>query len=281
MDEKFMDIAIEISKHSKYPYGAIIVKDDQIIGRSDDNTLMSKTMYTHAELMAIESACKSHPNLYGELKGTTMYVSCEPCMMCMGAILYEEISRIVYASTIKDSDQYICKEVICDTNELAKCAKSNIEIVKQYKREEAVEVLKNYQYKDKNRILITGAVLGSDSSSVETYEKIVSLIDSKYVVSSPLDTMKFKGNDTERYERAMQLLQDTKMIIAEMSNVSTGQGMELQEAVTLNIPILVVAKEGSKISGLVKGCKNVKNIVYYHEIEDIEHQILQFIKEQE
>lgn len=171
--------------------------------------------------------------------------------------------------------------MICDTNELAKCAKSNIEIVKEYKREEAVGVLKNYQYKDKNRILITGAVLSSDSSSVEIYEKIVSLIDSKYVVSSPLDTMQFKGNDTERYERAMRLLQDTKMIIAEMSNVSTGQGMELQEAVTLNIPVLVIAKEGSKISGLVKGSKNVKDIVYYHEIEDIEHQILQFIKEQE
>ena len=53
-----------------------IVKDEKIIGRSDDDTLMSKTMYTHAELMAIESACKEHPNLYGKLKGTTMYVSC-------------------------------------------------------------------------------------------------------------------------------------------------------------------------------------------------------------
>ena len=40
MDEKFIDIAIEISKHSKYPYGAIIVKDNEIIGRSDDNTLV-------------------------------------------------------------------------------------------------------------------------------------------------------------------------------------------------------------------------------------------------
>ena len=114
MDNKFMDIAIEISKNAKYPYGAIIVKDGKIIGRSDDETLMSKTMYSHAELMAIESACKNNSNLYGELKGTTMYVSCEPCMMCMGAILYEEISRIVYATTIEDSNQYICKEVICD-----------------------------------------------------------------------------------------------------------------------------------------------------------------------
>ena len=135
MDHKFMDIAIEISKKAKYPYGAIIVKNGKIIGRSDDETLMSKTMYSHAELMAIESACKDNPNLYGELKGTTMYVSCEPCMMCMGAILYEEISRIVYATTIEDSNQYICKEVICDVNELAKCAKANIEIVNEFKRE--------------------------------------------------------------------------------------------------------------------------------------------------
>ncbi len=206
------------------------------------------------------------------------------------AYTHNEIQDLMKKSQFKEIERvdeipgpatlYIAKK-ICDTSELAKCAKSNIEIVKEYKREEAVDVLKNYQYKDKNRILITGAVLGSDSSSVETYEKIVLLIDSKYLVSSPLDTMKFEGNDTERYERAMQLLQDTKMIIAEMSNVSTGQGMELQEAVSLNIPILVIAKEGSKISGLVKGCKNVKDIVYYHKIEDIEHQILQFIKEQE
>ena len=150
MDHKFMDIAIEISKNAKYPYGAIIVKDGKIIGRSDDETLMSKTMYSHAELMAIESACKENPNLYGELKGTTMYVSCEPCMMCMGAILYEEISRIVYATTIEDSNQYICKEVICDINELAKCAKSNIEIVNEFKREEGLEVLKKYGTSSKN-----------------------------------------------------------------------------------------------------------------------------------
>ena len=107
-------------------------------------------MYSHAELMAIDSACKENPNLYGELKGTTMYVSCEPCMMCMGAILYEEISRIFYATTIEDSNQYICKEVICDVNELAKCAKANIEIVNELKREDGLEVLKNYGTSSKN-----------------------------------------------------------------------------------------------------------------------------------
>ena len=128
LDKSFIDIAIEISKNAKYPYGAIVVKDGEIIGRSDDKTLIGKSMYSHAELIAIESACKDNKNLYGELNGATMYVSCEPCMMCMGAILYEQFDRLVYASTIEDSDKYICKEVICNTEELAKVANSKIEI---------------------------------------------------------------------------------------------------------------------------------------------------------
>jgi hypothetical protein len=128
--------------------------------------------------------------------------------------------------------------------------------------------------------LITGSVTNSDEESVRIYQSLLSMINiKKYQVSTPLDTMMFKGNDYERYERAMMLLQDTKLMIAEMSNVSTGQGMELQQAVILNIPILVIAKQGSKISGLVKGCKNVKNIIYYNKIEDISNDIKKFISE--
>lgn len=187
----------------------------------------------------------------------------------------------MYACTIEDSNKYICKEVICNTADLAKVANSKIEIVSELNRDRAIEVLKEYEYKVKNRILITGAVLSSDNNSVDIYNKIISWIDNnEYQISSPLDTMQFKGNDFERYDRAMRLLQDTKMIIAEMSNISTGQGMELQEAVTLNIPILVIAKYDSKISGLVKGCKNVKDIIYYKNIEDIKENILKFIREE-
>lgn len=129
-DNDYIDIAIEISKNAKYPYGAIVVKDDKIIGRSNDNTLIEKSMYSHAELEAIESAAKNK-NLYGDLKGSTMYVSCEPCMMCMGAILYEEFSKIVYAATLKDSNDLYCPEIITDIDELIKYSNTKIEIVKE------------------------------------------------------------------------------------------------------------------------------------------------------
>ena len=140
-DEEFIDIAIDISKKAKYPYGAIVVKDGEIIGRSDDKTLMETSMYSHAELEAIESASKSK-NLYGDLEGAAIYVSCEPCMMCMGAILYEEFSKIVYAATLKDSNDNYCPEMITDIDVLTKYANSEIEIVKELHRDNAVEVLK-------------------------------------------------------------------------------------------------------------------------------------------
>ena len=140
-DEDYIDIAIEISKNAKYPYGAIVVKDNEIIGRSDDETLMSSSMYSHAELEAIESASKNK-NLYGDLNGATIYISCEPCMMCMGAILYEQFSKIVYAATLKDSNDNYCLEMITNIDELAKYASNNIEIIKELHREKAVEVLK-------------------------------------------------------------------------------------------------------------------------------------------
>lgn len=141
-DEQYIDIAINISKKAKYPYGAIVVKDGEIIGRSDDKTLMEISMYSHAELEAIESASKNK-NLYGDLKGATIYISCEPCMMCMGAILYEEFSKIVYAATLQDSNDNYCPEMITNIDELAKYANSKIEIIKELHREKAVEVLKN------------------------------------------------------------------------------------------------------------------------------------------
>ena len=141
MDEKFIDIAIEISKKAKYPYGSIVVKNGEIIGRSDDKTLIETSMYSHAELEAIESASENR-NLYGDLKGATLYVSCEPCMMCMGAILYEEFARIVYAATLQDSNDNYCPEMITDIDVLAKYANSKIEIVKELHRDKAVEVLK-------------------------------------------------------------------------------------------------------------------------------------------
>ena len=105
---------------------------------------MPNSLFTHAELYAIESVVKNN-NLYGELAGATLYTSCEPCMMCMGAIIYEGISKIVYAATLQDSNDYYSKENISPIEELVKYADYTIEIVKEMHREKAIEVFKNHK----------------------------------------------------------------------------------------------------------------------------------------
>lgn len=116
-DEDYIDIAIEISKNAKYPYGAIVVKDGDIIGRSDDKTLTPTSMYSHAELEAIESASKNK-NLYGDLKGAIMFVSCEPCTssayivsdsrISWGNKKYFDFGKKVFASKKMSRDIWIC-----------------------------------------------------------------------------------------------------------------------------------------------------------------------------
>lgn len=144
-DEKFIDIAIELSKKAFYTYGAIIVKDGEIIGRSDAEVPVSKTGFSHAELRAIEDAMQ---HLGGHLcaeggKGCTIYSSCEPCAMCMGAILYTGIDRLVYAATLEDSKECV-NEILAKAEDVASsCKNRKIEIVKELHRDKAVEILRN------------------------------------------------------------------------------------------------------------------------------------------
>ncbi len=146
-DKEYMNIAIELSKKADYPYGAIIVKDGEIIGRSDADTTVSKSGFSHAELRAIEDAMN---HLGGHLcaeggKGATIYSSCEPCAMCMGAILYTGISKLVYGATLEDSKECV-NEILAHSKDVAEaCSNRNIEIVSEFEREEAVKVLKKWK----------------------------------------------------------------------------------------------------------------------------------------
>lgn len=128
------------------------------------------------------------------------------------------------------------------------------------------------------KILITGSVMNSNDESIKLFENLVNIcVENKCDVSSPLDTMKFTGSDKERYTRAVNLVDSADYIIAEMSIPSTGQGMELQEAIIKNIPILVLAKRGSKISSLIKGSNKVIRIIYYDSIEEVKEEIIDIL----
>lgn len=146
-DKEYMKLAIDLSKKAYYPYGAIIVKDNEIIGRSDTGVPVSKTAYSHAELRAIEDAME---HLGGHLcaeggKGCTIYSSCEPCAMCMGAILYTGIERLVYGATLEDSKECV-NDILAHADDVASiCKNRKISITPECERDEAVKVLKKWR----------------------------------------------------------------------------------------------------------------------------------------
>ena len=97
--------AIELSRQNMQagaggPFGAVIVKDRQIIGEGWNQVTSSNDPTAHAEVSAIRDACKKAKNF--SLEGAEIYTSCEPCPMCLAAIYWARIGKIFYGNTRKD-----------------------------------------------------------------------------------------------------------------------------------------------------------------------------------
>lgn len=114
---KTIQLAMENVKSGRGgPFGALVVKDGQIIatGTNEVTSILDPT--AHAEIVAIRKAC--HALSHFELTGCEVYCSCEPCPMCLGAIYWSRPSQVFFAATATAAadagfdDSYI-KEQIC------------------------------------------------------------------------------------------------------------------------------------------------------------------------
>jgi guanine deaminase len=99
-DEAFMRLAIAEAALADFPFGAVIVREGAVVstGRNLGRTTNDPT--AHGEMVAIRRFVASRPA--DELKGATLYTSGEPCPMCMGAILWCGLGRVVYAASIEE-----------------------------------------------------------------------------------------------------------------------------------------------------------------------------------
>ncbi|MDX2506802.1 MAG: nucleoside deaminase [Gammaproteobacteria bacterium] len=120
MEKKFIDAAIllahqSVTDHKGGPFGAVIVKDRQIIGRGSNQVTSHNDPTAHAEIEAIRDACQNIQSF--SLSGCTLYSSSEPCPMCLSAIYWARIECVYFANTYQQAsqigfdDQYIFKEL--------------------------------------------------------------------------------------------------------------------------------------------------------------------------
>lgn len=107
-EERFMMMAIELSQKSVRenlggPFGCIVVKGDEVIGRGFNRVTSTNDPTAHAEIVAIRDATANIKNF--QLDGCELYTTCEPCPMCLGAIYWARVSKIFYANSRKDAAQ--------------------------------------------------------------------------------------------------------------------------------------------------------------------------------
>ena len=119
-DSYFMQRAIDLAKegidsNSGGPFGAVVVKNNEIIAEGFNKVTSTNDPTAHAEIVAIKEACKKLGSF--QLEDCIIYTSCEPCPMCLGAIYWARPKKVFYACNREDAamidfdDQFIYDEI--------------------------------------------------------------------------------------------------------------------------------------------------------------------------
>ncbi len=115
-DTYFMNQALAEARKAfdkgEVPIGAVIVVDDKIIARGYNLRESSQNVIKHAEIVAIEKACKKLSSW--RLEGATIYVTQEPCPMCAGAIIQSRIKNLVYGTTDPKNGAHVSQVKLFD-----------------------------------------------------------------------------------------------------------------------------------------------------------------------
>ncbi|WP_340122934.1 nucleoside deaminase [Methylobacter svalbardensis] len=114
--QQAVDLAVDNARSGQGgPYGALIVKDGQLIAASGNKVTSTIDPTAHAEVMAIRLACKKLNDF--QLQGCILYSSCEPCPMCLGAIYWARLAKVYFACSRHDAaaanfdDSFIYDEI--------------------------------------------------------------------------------------------------------------------------------------------------------------------------
>jgi tRNA(adenine34) deaminase len=139
-DERFMRMALDEARRGDYPFGAVIVRDGQVIARGRNLGKTDGDPTAHGEIVAIRRCLREHGR--AALQGSTLYTSGEPCAMCMGAILWCSVGRLVFAASVEQLSTKIDQIMISSAEIAAKTPFRPIKITGGVLAVEAMQLFK-------------------------------------------------------------------------------------------------------------------------------------------
>jgi tRNA(adenine34) deaminase len=111
-DEEYMRRALELARHAQsegeVPIGALVVSQEKVIGEGWNRPISASDPTAHAEIQALRAAASSMKNY--RLTGATLYVTLEPCDMCVGAMFHARIARVIYGA--RDPKKLVLKNLV-------------------------------------------------------------------------------------------------------------------------------------------------------------------------
>ncbi len=135
-----MGEALALAAEADSPFGAVIVCDGEILARGFNMGQRTHDPTAHGEMVAIRACLAAHGA--EALKGATLYTTGEPCVMCMGAIIWCGISRVVYAASVAEIGAHMGQVMITADEIAAKAPFAAIEITGGVRADEAIKLFK-------------------------------------------------------------------------------------------------------------------------------------------
>ena len=146
-DKIYMKKAIELAKaaveHGNEPFGAVLVKDDEIVFTNENQIYTKHDPTFHGEAGLIREFCEKIG--ITDLHEYTMYASCEPCFMCSGAMVWVKLGRLVYGASNDDLEKILGNEGGCNCSRIVfENSFWKPDVTEGVLREESIKVLEEY-----------------------------------------------------------------------------------------------------------------------------------------
>ncbi len=147
-DKYFLRFAIDLAKQAREmgdePFGAILVKDGQIVMKGKNQISTGSDPTHHAELGLVRDFCKQ--NKTSDLSDYTLYTSCEPCCMCSGAMVWAKLGRMVYSVTHEQLAKIAGDNIMVGTDYVFSHSPHAPEVVGPLLNEEGLAVFDGYTF---------------------------------------------------------------------------------------------------------------------------------------